>query len=143
MKIAADNIDEFFAACGQYEPVMRELDMLIRRNAPGLAPLLVGGMSITMLGYGMTPYTYASGKSGEWPLIAIAPQKNYASLYLCATTKQGEYYAEAHKERLGKVSCGKSCIRFKKPEDLNTVTVAELVREIASRHSTGETMFGM
>ena len=38
-------------------------------------------------------------------------QKRHLSLYICAVV-DGGYIAEARAERLGKVSCGKSCIRF-------------------------------
>ena len=46
-----------------------------------------------------------------WPLIALAAQKRHLSLYVCAVV-DGGYLAEARADRLGKVSCGKSCIRF-------------------------------
>lgn len=142
MNLKAKTETEFFERSGQFEPIMRELDALIRKCAPNLAPEMVEGMKMSMLGYGMTPYKYASGKTGVWPLIAIAPQKNYASLYVCAL-KAGEYYAEANKDRLGKVSCGKSCIRFKKPEDINLDTVAEIVTDVSRRVAAGETLFGI
>lgn len=142
MNIKAKNEEEFFALSGQYEPIMRELDALIRATSPALKPQFVSGMSMTMLGYGVVPYKYASGRSGEWPLVAIAPQKNYGALYICATT-DGEYYAEKYKDRLGKVSCGRSCIRFKKPEDINLSTVAEIVKEVETRYKNGDTLFGI
>jgi hypothetical protein len=142
MKVSASNEEELFQASGVYEPVLRELDKIIRKNAPNLKPEFMDSGSMTMLGYGITPYTYASGKTGEWPLIALAPQKNYASLYICAL-KEGEYYAEANKDRLGKVSCGRSCIRFKRPEDINLETVAEIVTDVSRRVAAGETLFGI
>jgi len=54
----------------------------------------------------------------DWPVIALANQKNYISIYICAVDK-GEYIAEKYKQSLGRVSVGKSCIRFKKIEDLD------------------------
>jgi hypothetical protein len=44
----------------------------------------------------------------------------------------GEYVAEKYKEKLGKVSVGKSCIRFKKLEDLNLETFKKVIKEAAS-----------
>jgi hypothetical protein len=73
----------------------------------------------------------------------LAPQKNYAGLYICAINKDGKYYAEANQDRLGKVSCGRSCIRFKKLDDIHLDVVAEIVEEVALRHALGETLFGM
>jgi hypothetical protein len=53
-------------------------------------------------------------------------QKNYVSLYVCAVI-DGRYVAEAHKKELGKVSVGKSCIRFKKVEDVNLPALKKVI----------------
>lgn len=142
MKIEASTPDEFFAAAGEREPALRELDELIRESAPSLNRELHSGMSITMLGYGTFHYKTKSGSEGDWPAVAIAPQKNYISLYICAVNENGEYLAEANKEKLGKVSCGKSCIRFKKIEDLNKETVRELLKDIEAKVKMGQSPFG-
>jgi hypothetical protein len=64
-------------------------------------------------------------------VIALANQKNYISLYVCALDK-GQYIAEKHKKELGKVSVGKSCIRFKKIEDIN-LPVLKKVLQLAAK----------
>ena len=48
------------------------------------------------------------------------------SLYICAIDKDG-YIAEKYKKELGNVSVGKSCIRFKKVEDLNLETLKKVI----------------
>ena len=141
MKIEANTVEEFFIAAGEREPILRELDALIRKHAPSFARKLHSGMSITMLGYGVFPYKTKSGVQGEWPVIALAPQKNYVSLYVCATSK-GKYIAEEFADKLGKVSVGKSCIRFKKLEDLNQVAVADILQELEKRKKSGENIYG-
>lgn len=120
---------------------MRELDALIRETAPSLKPQLHSGMSITMLGYGTFHYKSKSGSEGDWPAVAIAPQKRYLSLYICAV-KDGKYIAEIYEDKLGKVNCGKSCIRFKKYEDLNTDTVVEILTDIQKDMNAGKNPFG-
>ncbi|HEX2853866.1 MAG TPA: DUF1801 domain-containing protein [Opitutaceae bacterium] len=92
--------------------------------APELKPFIVYGM----LGYGPYHYKYASGREGDGAVVALASQKNYISLYVCAGDKDG-YLAEKNRDQLGKVSVGKSCIRFKKLEDLNLETALQLVRK--------------
>lgn len=62
-----------------------------------------------------------------WPIVALASQKNYISLYVCAV-KDGQYLAEKYKNELGKVSVGKSCIRFKKLTDLNLKTLEKVIK---------------
>lgn len=102
------------------------LHRAIRQAVPDLKPIIVYGM----LGYGPFHYKYASGREGDSAIICLASQKNYISLYVCACTSEG-YLAEANKARLGKVSVGKSCIRFKHLADLNLKVALELVQTTA------------
>lgn len=140
MKIEANNPDEFFKNAGQWEAPLRELDALIRQELPELTPQLHSGTSITMMGYGVFPYKTKTTQ-GEWPIIALAPQKNYAALYVCATNN-GQYFAEKFQNQLGNVSCGKSCIRFKKFDDLDLVGVKAMFVELRELHKSGATLFG-
>lgn len=88
------------------------LHEFIRKAAPKFKP----HFAYNMLGYGSFPYKNYKKEMIEWPIIALANQKQYMSIYVCAID-HGGYIAEKHKEALGKVSVGKSCIRFKKLED--------------------------
>lgn len=142
MKIEAKTVEEYFSNVGEREPQLRELDALIRKTAPNLGePILTEGMASTMIGYGMMPYQSKSMKTpGEWPLVILAAQKNYISLYLCALDN-GVYIAEKYQKELGKVSVGKSCIRFKKLEDLNLETTKKLLKDLNKRFLTDEKLF--
>lgn len=142
MNIDAKTREDYLSKTGEREPEIRELDKLIRETAPGLKPVLFGGMTGKMLGYGMQPYKTKSMKEeSEWPVVALAAQKNYISLYVCALV-DGEYITEVYEDRLGKASCGKSCIRFKKLEDLNIETVKQILTEINRRFENGEKLYG-
>jgi hypothetical protein len=103
-----------------------KLDALIRKTVPKLEPHMRAGM----LGYGPMHYRYASGKEGEWFKIGLASQKNYISLYMCAADDEG-YVAERYKERLPKADIGKSCVRFKKVEDLDRSALIAMIKETA------------
>ena len=129
MKIEATTFEEFFKASAPWAEVLRSLDEIAAAALPGLKRDLFTSGSMTMIGYGVQPYKYASGREGEWPLVAIAPQKNYASLYVCVC-KDDKYLPEKYAKKLEKVKCGKSCIRFKKIEDLNLEVLAEMFEEI-------------
>ncbi|MFZ9683610.1 MAG: DUF1801 domain-containing protein [Cephaloticoccus sp.] len=83
-----------------------------------------------MLGYGPFHYQYASGREGDSAVICLASQKHYISLYVCACTPAG-YLTEVNQGRLGKVSVGRSCIRFKQLADLNLPVALELVQTAA------------
>lgn len=97
------------------------LDRFIRKAAPGLKPVF----SYNMLGYGNFKYKNYKKEVIDWPTVALASQKNYISIYVCAVDN-GVYIAEKYKKDLGKVSVGKSCIRFRKLEDLNL----EILRKV-------------
>lgn len=103
--------------------ILEKLDQLIRKFAPKLKPVF----SYNMPGYGAFKYTNYKKEVIDWPTIAIASQKNYVSLYICAV-EGNEYIAEKYKADLGKVSVGKSCIRFKKLEDVNLDMLNKVIR---------------
>jgi len=65
-------------------------------------------------------------------LCALASQKNYMSLYVCESD-----IVKAHRAQLGKVSCGKGCIRFKRIEDLNLRSVESILRAILKLRKQG------
>jgi hypothetical protein len=90
------------------------LDTLIKSQVPSLKPYFASNM----LGYGKFKYLDSKKVVQNWPVVALANQKNYISLYVCAVDG-GEYLAEKYESELGKVSIGRSCIRFKKLEDVN------------------------
>lgn len=94
--------------------IIHSLDAFIRTTVPSLDPVF----AYNMPGYGLFTYTNYKKEVIKWPVIALASQKNYISLYVCAV-ENGEYVAEKYKKTLGKVSVGKSCIRFTKWEDLD------------------------
>lgn len=100
------------------------LHSLITKAIPKLTPSMQAGM----IGYGTYHYKYASGREGDWPIIALASQKNYISVYVCAS-QDGKYCAEQHKDELPKASIGKSCIRFKKLADVDTKVLIRIVKE--------------
>src|SRR4051794_41482949 len=119
----SDEIDAWLAAAGPREAELRRVDALVQAAAPGIDRQLVPAGSGRMLGYGLMPYRPRSAKETTMtPLISLAAQKRHLSLYVCAVV-DGAYLAESRAERLGRVSCGKSCIRF---TSLDTVDAEEL-----------------
>jgi hypothetical protein len=143
MKVEASTFDEYFLKAGEREPTLRTIDKLIRENAPHckreLFQNMGGGAAI---GYGMMPYQSSAMKEpGQWPIIALANQKNYMAVYACASI-DGTYVAEEYAERLGKVNVGRSCIRFKKLEDLNIDVLTDMLRQLDAHYTSGKKLFG-
>ena len=122
-------LDEWFAAAGPREEDLRRVDALVMAAAPGIDRQLVPVGSGRMLGYGLMPYKPRSAKeTTKVPLLSLAPQKRHLSLYVFAVV-DGRYLAEARAERLGTVSCGKSCIRFRSLDGVDVVELDRLVRD--------------
>jgi hypothetical protein len=132
-----DEIEAWFGAAGPREEELRRVDELVRAAAPGIDRQLVPMSSTAMLGYGLMPYRPKSAKeSTMWPLIALAAQKRHLSLYVCAVV-DGEYLAESRAGRLGKVSCGRSCIRFTTLDKVDVEELSTLVRDAVAATDTG------
>lgn len=108
-------------------PERKELMEFLHALIQNTAPKLKAHFAYNMLGYGSFPYKNYKKEPIEWPVIALANQKNYISLYICAV-ENDKYIAETHKKELGNVSVGKSCIRFKKLEDLNLEGLKKVIK---------------
>ena len=114
--------EEYIAALD--EPRKSEIQRihdLIRETVPDLEPHIRS----KMIGYGTYHYKYASGREGDWFKIGLASNKNYISIYACGEC-EGGYVAELNKDRLPKANIGKSCIRFKKLDDLDVDVLKEI-----------------
>lgn len=96
-----------------------------------VSPVLKPHLAYNMLGYGTFPYKNYKKELIQWPIVAMANQKNYISMYVCAIA-DGQYIAEKHKHELGKVSVGKSCIRFKKLDDVNVSVLKTVIQYAAN-----------
>jgi hypothetical protein len=130
--------DPVAAYIEQAAPAHREtlaaLDALIRKDAPMLEPAVHG----KLIGYGKYHYKYASGREGDTFVIGLASNKGSMSMYVCIVDKgSGKYLAESRAAELGKVNVGKSCIRFKKLEDLELPALRRLVKDAVKLRKTG------
>ncbi len=112
---------------------MKTLYKMIKETVPALKPCIVGGM----IGFGKIKYTTKSGCAGDWFVIGLASQKKYISVYVCVADGK-EYLAEKHKDELGKTSVGKSCIRFKKVEDLDLKNFKKLLKKAEKMQKDGK-----
>lgn len=127
-KVKANSVTEYINSVPEdRKKTIKFLHNFIQKSAPKLKP----HFTYNMLGYGNFKYTNYKKEIIDWPIIAMASQKNYYSIYVCALDGK-KYLAEKYKSKLGKVSVGRSCIRFKKLEDLNLETLKEVIK-IASK----------
>ena len=122
--------DELIAALPEERrETMTVLHKAIRKAAPKLKVLVRSGMGpLPFITYGAYRYKSASGREGDWFLIGLLAGKKDYSLHICVVDKTG-YLVEQNAAKLGKVKTGRSCINFKKLEDLNLTEVLKLVKQ--------------
>ena len=111
----ADNVQEYIDQID--EPRKSEIKKIYNFIKSTL-PSMKSGIYHNIIGFGPYHYKSKSGSEGDWFTIGLASQKNYISVYVCCT-EGTEYLAEKHKDLFPKASIGKSCIRFKKLDDLD------------------------
>jgi hypothetical protein len=100
-----------------------------------LDPVFAEGMQYGMIGYYVPHRVYPPGYHCDpkqpLPFICLASQKNYMSLYLgCAYGLEREQPFRAAWAKTGKkLDMGKSCIRFKKLDDLALDVIGKSIRQ--------------
>ena len=78
-----------------------------------------------IVGFGMYRYAYASGQSGDWPVIAFSPRKGDISVYLLPDFPK----KQALLAKLGTHKSGKSCLYLKRLAGIDLDVLEELVEE--------------
>jgi hypothetical protein len=92
------------------------------RRATGCPPAMWGP---SIVGFGTHRYIYASGREGDWPVIAFSPRKHTLTLYLSSGF---EGYAE-RMSRLGKFKTTKACLYLQSLQDVDLRVLQELIEE--------------
>jgi hypothetical protein len=100
---------------------------LIGEAVPGLKT----DVSASGIGFGPFHYRYASGREGDSHLLSVVNRKQYISLYVNCV-HDGAYVAERYADRLPKADVGRSCIRFKRLDDVDLDVLRALAREAAA-----------
>lgn len=104
-----------------------------------LDPLYEEGMQYGMIGYYVPHKIYPPGYHCDpkqpLPFICLASQKNYISLYLgCVYGAEREKpFREAWAKTGKKLDMGKSCVRFKKVDDLALDVIGKTIRSVPAR----------
>ena len=91
-RVAADSLEAYLAFDPGRTADLEQVHALMRKAAPSLkrhfhagSPAGEAGMRMNMIGYGQFRYAIKSGKTAVWPVIGVALQKNYISIYVAVT----------------------------------------------------------
>ncbi len=105
-----------------------------------LDPVFEEGMQYGMIGYYVPHRVYPAGYHCDpkqpLPFVALASQKNYMSVYLGCVYSHPEnarWFHEAWAKAGKKLDLGKSCVRFKKLDDLALDVIGEVIRRTPAR----------
>ena len=132
MRIEAEDVKEYLEKVpDERKPAIKKLYETISKNLPkGFEE----GISYGMMGWDVPLSTYPAGyhctPGKPLPFLGMASQKNSINLYHMGIYAKPELYewfvSEFPKHSKKKLDMGKSCIRFKKPEDIPFELIAEL-----------------
>ena len=125
-------LDEFLGGLpAERRDTLAAVHQAIRKAVPKLAPFIMTGMGGSpIIAYGKYHYKSASGREGDWFIIGLAAGKTGYALHLCVGG-EGGYLVERNAAKLGQVKTGRSCINFKKLEDLKLDATMGLVKQAA------------
>ena len=137
-RVDADSLEDYLAFDPGRTAELKALHALMRKAAPALkrhfhagTPAGEAGMRMKMIGYGQFRYAIKSGKPVSWPVIGVALQKNYISVYV-AVTRNGKPLVPFYAGKLGELRMGGNNFSFETFADLKAQSVASLFAEAAA-----------
>ena len=135
MQYKADTAEEYVSQIPEErKAAINKLRSVIRKNIPkGFKESTGYGMIGFCVPHSVYPAGYHCNPKDPLPFLGIASQKNFIAVYhmgIYADPALEKWFRDAHaKASPKKLDMGKSCIRYKKAEDIPY----ELIGELASK----------
>jgi hypothetical protein len=130
MKSNAKTVEEYLDQLPEdRRDAIRTVRQVILKHLPkGYEEVLQYGMLGYVVPLTVFPAGYLNRKNEPVPYICLASQKNYMSLYMMSVygDSEGEF-RKAYNATGKKLDMGKSCIRFKKVDDLALDVIGKAV----------------
>ena len=136
MKIKANNILEYKKNVPEdKKDVFDKLMKTVRENIPkGFSEELSYGMPAWVVPHSLYPKGYHCSPELPLPFVSIASQKNFIALYhmgIYATPELLDWFMKEYpKHSKRKLDMGKSCIRFKKMDDIPFELIGDLMKKM-------------
>jgi uncharacterized protein YdhG (YjbR/CyaY superfamily) len=137
MQSKATTTQQYFAELpDDRKAAMMELRNLVLENLPkGFEETMSYGMLTYVVPHSIYPDGYHCDPKQALPIISIASQKNFIAFYhmgIYADEKLLEWFqTEYPKHSNAKLDVGKSCIRFKKVDQIPFKLIGEFVTKIS------------
>jgi len=136
MQSKATTVDAYLAELPEErQKPIEKLRKVIKKNLPkGFKESMGYGMMGWSVPHSIYPAGYHCNPKDPLPFMGLASQKNSINLYhmgFYADPKLLKWFQEAHaKASAKKLDMGKSCIRYKKAEDIPYDLIGELASKI-------------
>lgn len=136
MQSKATTVDTYIAELPEdRQKAVKELRKVIKKNLPkGFKEGMGYGMMGWSVPHSIYPAGYHCNPKDPLPFMGLASQKNSINLYhmgIYADPKLLKWFQDAHaKASPKKLDMGKSCIRYKKSEDIPYALIGELAAKI-------------
>lgn len=140
MQSKAATVDDYLAELpDDRKEAISKLRKVIKKNLPkGFKEQMGYGMIGYVVPHSKYPAGYHCKPEDPLPFLNVASQKNFIAVYhmgLYGSPDLMKWFTTAHaKASAKKLDMGKSCIRYKKPEDIPY----ELIGELASKITVDE-----
>lgn len=137
MKSVAKDLEEYMEKIADnHKFSVNKLREIVKQNIPvGFEEMLNYGMIGYVIPHDLYPKGYHCDTKLPLPFINIASQKNFVAFYHIGLYAMPVLYTwfidEYTKLNLKTLDMGKSCIRFKKPDDIPFKLIGELVSKIS------------
>jgi uncharacterized protein YdhG (YjbR/CyaY superfamily) len=137
MQSKSTSVDQYIAEAPQERQVaLQKLRATILTHLPeGFEEMMSYGMVGYVVPHSLYPAGYHCSPELPLPFISFASQKNSINFYHMGIYADESLYnwflAEYAKFSKKKLDIGKSCMRFKKPEDIPFDLIGELVTKIS------------
>ena len=137
MTIKARTIAEYVKQIPEdRQQAFEKLLSILRENLPpGFEECLSYGMPAFSVPHSLYPKGYHVSPKVALPFISIASQKNFIAFYhmgLYATPELNSWWQEEYpKYSKRKLDMGKSCVRFKKMDDIPFELIQELAQKVS------------
>jgi Domain of unknown function (DU1801) len=136
MQSKATTVDEYIAELPtDRQKAITELRKTIKKNLPkGFKEVMSYGMIGYVVPHSKYPAGYHCTPELPLPFLNIASQKNTITVYhmgMYANPKLEKWFVDAYTKATGKkADKGKSCLRYKKPEDIPYNLIGELASKV-------------
>jgi len=132
VRSAAKTVEEYIKALPseRREAISKVREVILKNLPEGYVESMTWGMPTYEIPLERYPNTYNKQPLG---IAALASQKNYMSLYLMSVygDKATEKWFHERYEATGKkLDMGKSCVHFKKLDDLPLDLIGEVIRRV-------------